>query len=291
EFDGRMRATETRRTYVGEHFGRFEAVETVARPFAYLYPASLTAVTEALLRHGVEVDELREEIELDVEVYTVEEVQRTENRFRGHDQVTVDAAALRETRRYSPGDRVVRTAQPLGNLIVYLLEPGADDGLSSSGIFDKELAAGQEFPIARVPGPAALTTRALLPLAEDRPRDQEVTLDAVYGDQRPVSFSGPPIASPLWMADGVHLVQEKDERYYKVEAATGRAALLADEDAMTAAIAALDGFDETEAREIAERLEGTFDPAFSALLFERDDDLYFAALDGSRALRLTDSEA
>ncbi|MDX1388088.1 MAG: DPP IV N-terminal domain-containing protein [Acidobacteriota bacterium] len=289
ELDGKMRPTEQKKTYEVEHFGRFEAVQTVARPSAYLYPATFTAATEALLRHGIEVQELREEIEIDVEVHHIDRIGTPENRFWGTEVVALETTASRESRGFSPGHRVVRTAQPLGDLAVYLLEPGTDDGLRATGVLDDAIDVGREFPIVRVPAATPLTTRALLPPAEDRPRAQTVTYDAVYGDD-PVSFSGPPISMPRWMEDGEHFVQKKEGRFYRVEAVTGRPVPLADEDAMTTAIAALDAFDESEARRIAERLDGTFDPAFAALLFEHDGDLYYAALDGSEAVRLTDTE-
>ena len=43
--------------------------KSVKQPYAYLFPETLGKLTEHLQREGVEVNELREDIELDVEVY------------------------------------------------------------------------------------------------------------------------------------------------------------------------------------------------------------------------------
>ena len=43
--------------------------KTAAGPYAYLFPESLKKLAEHLQREGVEVNELREDIELDVEAY------------------------------------------------------------------------------------------------------------------------------------------------------------------------------------------------------------------------------
>ena len=43
-------------------------------PAAYLIPPAFPAAVETLQRHGVKVEELREDIELEVEAYTVTEV-------------------------------------------------------------------------------------------------------------------------------------------------------------------------------------------------------------------------
>ena len=51
---------------------------------------------------------------------------------------------------------MVRTAQPLGNLAVYLLEPGSEDGLATWNFFDDGLKEGTDFPVVRLPQPAPM---------------------------------------------------------------------------------------------------------------------------------------
>lgn len=51
------------------------------------------------------------------------------------------------------GSYLVSTAQPLGVLAVYLLEPESDDGLVTWNVFDRVLAIGAEAPVLRIMGP------------------------------------------------------------------------------------------------------------------------------------------
>src|SRR5437899_271915 len=83
----------------------------VARPYAYLYPAALRTVTENLQRHGINVEELREDIELDVEAYRIDKVTHALRPFQKHNLVSVEATARKESRRIAAGTILVRTAQ------------------------------------------------------------------------------------------------------------------------------------------------------------------------------------
>ena len=68
---------------------------------------------------------------------------------------TFTVRAARVTTVLQPGDVIVPTAQPWGNLAIYLLEPHSDDGLARWGHFD-DVAPGQWFPVTRLladPGP------------------------------------------------------------------------------------------------------------------------------------------
>jgi hypothetical protein len=60
--------------------------------------------------------------------------------LRGHE-------ASYEVRDLGEDTLIVRTAQPLGLLAMYLLEPESDDGLVTWNFFDAWLAPGREFPV------------------------------------------------------------------------------------------------------------------------------------------------
>ena len=137
----------------------FEPALTVTRPFAYLVPAAFAQAVEVLKRHGLDVQELREDIELDVEVYRLDKVERSPRRFEGHQAVELTATPRREARMIKAGTLLVRTAQPLGNLAVCLLEPGSEDGLATWNFFDEGLKEGADFPVVRLPQPAPMFDR------------------------------------------------------------------------------------------------------------------------------------
>ena len=94
---------------------------------------------ELCKRHGLDVQELREDIELDLEVYKIDAIEKSPRRFEGHNMVELKVSPRREARMVPAGTLMVRTAQPLGTLAVYLLEPRSEDGLATWNFFDAEL--------------------------------------------------------------------------------------------------------------------------------------------------------
>jgi len=60
--------------------GKSSADVSAAKPYAYLYPAAMEALTQHLQRQKVDVHELREDIDLDVGVYTIKRVVEREGK-------------------------------------------------------------------------------------------------------------------------------------------------------------------------------------------------------------------
>jgi dipeptidyl aminopeptidase/acylaminoacyl peptidase len=202
---------------------------------------------------------------------------------------------------------VVPTAQPLGALAVYLLEPRSDDSLFTWNFFDDALAVGGEVPVVRLPGPVALLTAPLPPLNGERPERRPITFEAIRDGGAP-NFGGSPV-QVSWL-DDEHLLQVKEGRSYKVVARTGRAEPYRDNAGLARALARLPTIDEATAARLAgvgtgagggraaaargrTRRPGApgggllVDPARSGALVDYEDDLYYAAFDGTRAVRLT----
>ncbi|MCH7705355.1 MAG: hypothetical protein IIB61_09590, partial [Planctomycetes bacterium] len=142
ERDGKRVSTDKPREYEVEFFGDTVSTLEVRRPFAYVLPDALPGVVENLQRHGIEVEITREDIELDLEVYTIDKVERAERQFEKHNTVKVTATPHGETRTVPAGSILVRTEQELGSLAVYLLEPESDDGLCTWNFFDEGLVEG-----------------------------------------------------------------------------------------------------------------------------------------------------
>src|SRR5207249_6113389 len=88
----RVAITDKPRDYELELVTRVEPTERVTKPFAYLFPASFAAAVETLQRHGIAVEELREDVELDIETYRVEKIVKTERSFQGPAQVALEVA-------------------------------------------------------------------------------------------------------------------------------------------------------------------------------------------------------
>jgi hypothetical protein len=158
--DGGVAATTRPRDYPARYLGLAEPTLTVRRPWAYLYPATWAGVTENLRRHGIAVDELREDAEAEVETYRIDRVRGT-GVFQKRTLVAVEATARKESRRLPSGTLVVRTAQPLGVLASYLLEPQSEDGLCTWGFFEDAVKEGKDYPVLRLPAKVVLKTRTL----------------------------------------------------------------------------------------------------------------------------------
>ncbi len=293
--DGRRFATAQPREYELTYWGGTEPTLSVRRPYAYLFPAALDKVVEDLQRHGITVEELREDIELNVEAYHVDKVHRA-RAFQKHALVSLDATPRKESRRVPAGTILVRTGQALGPLAAYLLEPQSEDGLVTWNFFDAVLQEGQDFPVLRLPAPAALTAGRVRPLAEGRARNKPITFHAAYGSGRPLDFSGTPVTGLVWLDDGEHFLQVKDGRLYRVDAVSGRCQPHYDPDRLARGLAKLPTIGPQTARSLARSLSARspmqslplrLNPQHSGALFVHDGDLYFARLDGTGAVRLT----
>ena len=90
-------------------------------------------------------------------------IRRSRRPFQGHRLVTLDVEAREAVVDVPPGSWLVRTAQPLGTLIVCMLEPQSEDGLAAWNFLDEHLTEGEPYPILRVNRPSDLTPRSLSP--------------------------------------------------------------------------------------------------------------------------------
>ena len=200
-----------------------EPTLSVSRPYAYLFPASLAKVTENLQRHGIDVEELREDIELPVEAYKVEQIKFAKGFQIGygkHNLVTVEATSRTEKRKVAAGTVVVRTHQKLGTLAAFLLEPQSEDGLVTWNFFDSVLKEGQDFPVLRLPTKVPLVLTKARPLSEDRGPKKQLT-PAMLDNNTVPNFLGDPVTIQ-WLPDGEHFLQTKEGQLLKVHAVSGR---------------------------------------------------------------------
>jgi dipeptidyl aminopeptidase/acylaminoacyl peptidase len=297
--DGKRIATDKPKEYEVQYWGGTRTTLSVRRPYAYLLPAEQAKIVETLQRHGIEVEELREDIELDLEAYRIDQVTRNAE-FQKHQPVSLRATARKESRLVKAGTVLVRTAQPLGSLAAFLLEPQSIDGLATWNFFDGVLAEGKDFPVFRLPAPAPITSGKVRPLAEDRVLNKPITFEAVHAAETPLSFAGSPVSNLTWLEDGEHFLQRKEGRLLKVHALTGRSQPFYDPEKLAQGLGTLP----TIGRQAAQSLAGSragrggfrgrgfggglnLNPQRTGALFEHESDLYFCNLDGTKPVRLT----
>jgi hypothetical protein len=132
---------------------RFDPVLT--RPFAYGYalspamPDSIRNRALDLLRlHGISVTQLQQDWSGSAELYRVESMQNAS--YENFRTTRISGAWRSENRSVPRGTWVVSSAQPLGILALYLLEPESDDGIGTYTMLDPLLTAGSDFPVMRL---------------------------------------------------------------------------------------------------------------------------------------------
>jgi len=132
------------------HLGRFEPTLSVARPWGYIIEPGNDGLLEKLRQHGVTVEPFTGAARC--RAYTIDGVHTARRPFQGHVLRSLDVTANRVSRSFD-GAHLVRTAQPLGNLIVYLLEPQSEDGFAAWGNVGDRIEGGREYPVLRIEHP------------------------------------------------------------------------------------------------------------------------------------------
>jgi hypothetical protein len=145
-------------------FDRFTPTLTRPAPWGYaIAPADTSAITLARL-HGLEVSRLTTEWRGDAgPQFVVDSTVIATQPFEGHRLVRlVGRWEAGRPVALAAGTVVVRVAQPLGVLAMYLLEPESDDGLvawdvgaRSSGRVPPVIRLATQPPVAMTPQPRA----------------------------------------------------------------------------------------------------------------------------------------
>jgi hypothetical protein len=135
-----------------DDYGVFAATRSVPAPRAYLFKPDkdLQPVIEKLLQHGIAVEELTTPLTVEVDVFTIGTVTRAQRAFQKHNEMKITGEFKKEQMTFPAGTIMVRTGQPLGQLVCYLLEPESDDGLVNWNFFDAYLETGKTFPVYKL---------------------------------------------------------------------------------------------------------------------------------------------
>jgi hypothetical protein len=153
----RVTRKETKRTYANvPYYARYTPKRTVRLPAAYLIAVRDEAVIGTLRQHGIVVERLTAAETLRVEAFSVTQIAGAERLNQGHYPNTVNGEYGQLEKTFPVGTFFVSTAQPLGKLAAYLLEPESDDGLVVWNFFDRYLArqwggGAVEYPVYKLP--------------------------------------------------------------------------------------------------------------------------------------------
>ena len=136
-------------------FGRFEPVDAVVAPRAYVLSAEdgalVSKVATLLELHGVRAQRTTEPAAMTVEAVVAAHVDRSARTFQGHQEThLLDVQRTTSTVTFPAGSLLVKMDQPLARLAFHLLEPTSDDGLVAWNVLDEWLADGKTVPVYRV---------------------------------------------------------------------------------------------------------------------------------------------
>jgi dipeptidyl-peptidase 4 len=143
----RRRRTGVFRTIEMPVFDRFVTERKEALAEAYLIPDRLAGVVELLRQQGIEVVRGSGQASR-LERFVVDSLRR-EALFEGHRPVVAEGHWAPFAGEVGSSWSRVSTAQPLGLLAAYLLEPASEDGVVTWNLLDAELKAGHAYPILR----------------------------------------------------------------------------------------------------------------------------------------------
>jgi hypothetical protein len=143
------------------YFSDWVGKRGVRFPAAYVIGVPDSDILDKLRQHGLVVERLAEAATLEVEAFRVKELKSDERAYQGHhlNQVKGDYAV--ERKDFPAGTLIIPTAQPLGGLAAYLLEPESDDGLLVWNFFDRSIVPQwsrelQTYPVYKLLKPVNL---------------------------------------------------------------------------------------------------------------------------------------
>jgi hypothetical protein len=117
-------------------FFRNNAPDKIAtRPKAYWIPGTYPEVIAKIRLHGIKVEEVSQLKEQQVKMYRIENYKFSAEPFEGHFGVSGNFQAEQRKEIFYPGSVRIDTNQPLGDLVITLLEPGSPDSFLQWGFF------------------------------------------------------------------------------------------------------------------------------------------------------------
>ena len=121
------------------YFIDYYPTKNVRFPFAYILTTHDPVITDLLKTHGIKVEKLLSDSKIEVQRFEISELKGEARLNQGHYTNTINGRYISGPMDFPAGTLVVRTSQPLGNLIAYLLEPQSNDGLVVWNFFDRYL--------------------------------------------------------------------------------------------------------------------------------------------------------
>lgn len=127
-------------------YNNYRASKTVKLPAGYLIPQGWRSVVKLLKLNGVTMTKVQQPVELDGEVYRIEDVETKTAPFEGHyyhDDVQLSSKTQPVVAQ--PGDLIVPIKEDKARYVVEVLEPESMDSLFRWNFFDTILQQKEHF--------------------------------------------------------------------------------------------------------------------------------------------------
>jgi len=167
--DGRRnyKRTDRRKDVTIPYYIDYYPTINVKFPFAYLITTHDPAITDILKIHGIKIEELSADTKIDVQRFEISELKGATKLNQGHYTNSISGKYISGQIDFPAGSLVVRTAQPLGNLAAYLLEPQSNDGLVVWNYFDRYLVPQwgtgyNPFPVYKILNNTGIKTKLIM---------------------------------------------------------------------------------------------------------------------------------
>lgn len=121
------------------------------RPAGYIIESHRKELAKDLLKQGVVVQKLSQEIKLNVESYRVDSLQVSENIYEGYVPLFVKTSLEEREQTFPKDSYYVSTAQPNAALIFKLMEPEDENSYATTGYLGSETIVGRLLPVHRLP--------------------------------------------------------------------------------------------------------------------------------------------
>ena len=161
------RRTEKRKDVTVPYYIDYYPKKNVRFPFAYLITTSDPAITDLLKTHGIKIEKLSSDSKIEVQRFEISDLKGAPKMNQGHYTNTIKGTYFIGQIEFPAGTIVVRTAQPLGNLVAYLLEPQSNDGLVFWNVFDRYLVPQwgigyNPYPVYKILNKTDIKTKPVL---------------------------------------------------------------------------------------------------------------------------------
>jgi len=121
-------------------FEKQKSIEKVELPIAYIIPVEYQEVQNIIKSHGIEYMICKEVIDVDIETYKFSNQKWGDSSFEACQNLrSFNMVDIQTTQRFEAGAMVIRVKQRALKVLVYLLEPKADNSLVSWGYFNSSM--------------------------------------------------------------------------------------------------------------------------------------------------------